>query len=227
MTRIIALSDSHGRHNEVVVPDGDVLVHAGDYASPKAGMDHHDASRFLAWFEAQPHEHKVFISGNHDGVSEAKPDLFAGLVAEHAPSCVYLRDSGATIAGLRFWGSPVTPTFYDWYWNRDRGAAIQAHWDLIPSDTEVLITHGPVAGIHDRASRHGFPGAFEDVGCVNLRDTITARLTDLRLHASGHVHPHGGKTTVRPGAPHACIYVNASVVNERYQYTHAPVQIDL
>ena len=28
--RIVAISDTHSRHNGIAVPDGDILIHAGD-----------------------------------------------------------------------------------------------------------------------------------------------------------------------------------------------------
>jgi len=55
---------------------------------------------------------------------------------------------GTTIEDLKFWGSPVQPEFFNWAFNRERGEDICKHWDLIPDDTDILITHGPAFGIH-------------------------------------------------------------------------------
>lgn len=46
------------------------------------------------------------------------------------------------IDGLKIWGSPIQHEFFNWAFNRKRGKEIKKHWDLIPSDTNILITHG-------------------------------------------------------------------------------------
>tara|TARA_Y100000296_G_C5174834_1_gene259491 strand:- start:2061 stop:2591 length:531 start_codon:yes stop_codon:yes gene_type:complete len=55
----------------------------------------------------------------------------------------YLNDSSITIDGIKFWGSPIQPWFHDWAFNRKRGNEIRKHWELIPTNTDVLLTHGP------------------------------------------------------------------------------------
>jgi 3',5'-cyclic AMP phosphodiesterase CpdA len=53
--RIVCVSDTHGRHREITVPDGDVLVHAGDltrYGRLDEARDVND------WLRTLPHRHK-------------------------------------------------------------------------------------------------------------------------------------------------------------------------
>jgi len=59
--RIVFISDTHGYHNLVTVPDGDVLVHCGDYTDPNFNEEN-----FNIWFKRQPHKHKICAEGNHD-----------------------------------------------------------------------------------------------------------------------------------------------------------------
>lgn len=200
---------SHGRHLNLDVPNADCLLHTGDYS--RRG-DKSDAIDFLRWLESQPHRHKVFTNGNHDGYSEDYPREFAELVAQYAPSCHYLCDSGVTIEGLRFWGSPVSPFFLDWWWNRQRGSDIQRHWDKIPGDTQVLVTHGPPLGRLDLIMPEY--GADRDLhqGCGNLRTTIDERLKSLRISAFSHLHYQGCQTEIVNGV----IYVNGAVVDDGY-----------
>ena len=203
---IVCISDTHGREELVTLPPGDLLLHAGDWGA--RGNEPH-AIGFLQWFESQPHPNKAFIAGNHSFFSENKKSQFAHLVGEYAPSCHYLCDSGVTLCGLRIWGSPVQPRFLDWAWNRDRGAAIKAHWDLIPLDTQVLITHGPPHGILDDVR-----GERASQGCRDLLDAVK-RLPELRLHVFGHLHLSGGCRVIEGSAT----FVNAAMVDEDYELT--------
>lgn len=168
---------------------------------------------FCDWFRVQPARHRVLIAGNHDWLFEKAP--------AHAKECVgegitYLEDSGATIDGLKFWGSPVQPWFLDWAFNRQRGADIRRHWDKIPLDTDVLVTHGPPEGVLDQS----WPGQSDHLGCEELCDAVQ-RVQPL-LHVFGHIHGSGGRIqfdTVRS--------VNASVLDEGYRVAHEPVIIEL
>lgn len=210
--KIVCLADTHGLHRRVQVPDGDVLVHAGDFTERGEPAE---VDNFLDWLEALPHEHKVFIAGNHEFYVEEQNEYFVEQV-KTIPRVAYLQDSGATIAGLRFWGSPVQPWFFQWAFNRHRGAEIREHWDLIPRDTQVLVTHGPPAGILDTNFRR------EHHGCEDLRVTID-NLDELRLHIFGHIHPPGGQAAKLGGK----CYVNAAICDERGYATRNPVVVEL
>ena len=61
--RIVAISDTHERHGNLVLPEGDVLVHAGDLT----GNGNMTALvRVAEWIQQQPFRHRVCIAGNHD-----------------------------------------------------------------------------------------------------------------------------------------------------------------
>ncbi|MEQ9323144.1 MAG: metallophosphatase domain-containing protein [Polyangiaceae bacterium] len=175
--RLIALADTHGYHDELVVPDGDVLVHAGDMTT-RGTLD--ELSAVGAFLAALPHRHKLVVAGNHDWGLQRDPD------AAHAAlgDVTYLRDAGVTLHGPRFWGSPWQPQFFDWAFNLPRGQPLAERWALIPEDTDVLITHGPPRGYGDRC----FDGRRE--GC----DDLLARLDVVRpsLHLFGHIHEDRG-----------------------------------
>lgn len=205
--RITFISDTHGQHEALQLPPADMLVHAGDFTGKGQQAE---VESFLEWLGAQPHTHKVFIAGNHDFLAERDPQLFQSLLP---PGVTYLNDSGLTLEGIRIWGSPIQPWFYDWAFNRRRGPDIARHWALIPDDTELLITHGPAWGILDQL-RHG-----ESVGCQDLLQRI--QQVKPRIHVSGHIHEAYGAQQV--GGVH---YINASVLDERYQLVNPPITLD-
>lgn len=209
MPRVVCISDTHGLHESVTLPDGDVLVHAGDFMN--YGRDPMEAVEFFGWFGAQKHPHKVLIAGNHDVYFEQYADVARRLLPEGVE---YLEDSGATVAGLKFWGTPVTPEFgIGWAFNRERGFAIRQHWRMIPTGTDVVITHGPPNGILDEVGR-------EHVGCEELRQ----RLDDVcpRLTVFGHIHSGYGRRDIGD-----LTFINASVCNERYRPVNEPQVVDI
>lgn len=218
MVKVIALSDTHGLHKKVNLPAGQILIHAGDWT---ASSDYASIREFLIWYEARPHQHKVLIAGNHETYVQANPEAFAGLLSDYAPSVIYLNDQSVELEGLKIHGSAWSPAFLNWAFNAERGPEIQAHWDMIPSDVDVLVTHGPAMGILDYID--GWDGPRQHVGCANLATTIQERLKTLRCHIGGHVHGPGGKTQMS----HGVLHVNASVVNEGYNLTNQPVEINL
>jgi Icc-related predicted phosphoesterase len=181
VVRIVAISDTHGHHAALdPLPEGDVLVHCGDITNVGERAVLEDFVGFLA---AQPHPHKVVIAGNHDWcfAREAEVEEAEALLRSEA---IYLFDSGVTVCGLRFYGSPWQPWFLDWAFNLRRGEELAAKWAQIPDDTDILLTHGPPANIGDRC--------FDErrVGCVDLR----ARIREVQplVHLFGHIHEAAG-----------------------------------
>lgn len=214
--RLVFISDTHGLHDHVRVPPADVLVHAGDFTND---IGQKSLREFLIWFERQPAPVKILVGGNHDGALEKWPDLARAMIAEYSPSAIYLQDSGCEIDGVKFWGSPMTPTFFDWFFNRNRGAQIKRHWDMIPDDTDVLITHGPARDILDLT----MDGTRE--GCGDLRDAV-ARVRP-KVHVFGHFHGAQGSVVLNhvDGSITHCF--NASICSEAYKPVNAPHQFTL
>lgn len=187
-----------------LLPGGPILVHSGDVSGRGSERE---IRLFLEWFSELPYAHKVLIAGNHDFFFEvASPDEVAALIAEY-PGITYLNESGAVIEGIKFWGSPITPYFHNWAFNRFHNE-IQKHWDLIPADVDVLITHGPPNGILDvvRYDR-------THVGCPKLREKV--REVKPQVHVFGHIHEGMGKHE-----EDGTVFINASVVDFRYELYH-------
>lgn len=207
--KFVTIADTHGKHSGLVVPEGDVLIHAGDISMKG---DSYEVENFLTWFDKQDFEHKIFIAGNHDFYFEREPDEN---VQQMIPSNVtYLNDSLTTIKGIKIWGSPISPWFFNWAFNRHRGDAIKRHWDLIPNDIDILITHGPVYQVLDRTL------SGQQVGCLDLLDKIQE--IQPKIHICGHIHEAYG-IEERFGIK----FINASVLNAKYQLTNSPVVFEL
>jgi Icc-related predicted phosphoesterase len=205
--RIVCISDTHMFHDKLVIPDGDVLVHAGDLCGHGTVAE---VQRFDTFLATLPHRHKVVIAGNHDWCFQREPEAARAALA-HA---TYLQDSGVVIDGLRFWGAPWQPEFLSWAFNLPLGPKLQEKWDLIPADTDVLVTHGPPFGVGDRC----FDG--REVGCPDLLAVIDR--IGPKLHVAGHIHEGYGE---RRRGPTLC--VNASSCDLRYRPVQPPIVVDL
>lgn len=208
--RLVLISDTHGL--EPRVPDGDVLIHAGDLTMTGTRSQVAAAG---AWLQSLPHRHKVVIAGNHDWLFERKP---ADAVAMLGAGITYLQDSATAIKGVKIYGSPVQPRFFDWAFNVDRGFAIRHYWDAIPADTDILVTHGPPMGVLDQAN----PALdTEHCGCEEL--LLAVKRVHPRIHIFGHIHGGYGKHETVFGT----VCYNASAVNEAYKLKNAPWVVEL
>jgi len=215
MPRIVCLSDTHNCNSQIDVPDGDILIHAGD-ATITGTVE--EVKRFNAWFAKLPHRHKIFVAGNHDWLFERNNELARTLLDT---KIIYLQDSETKIADLKIYGSPWQPRFYDWAFNLNRGYELAAKWKLIPDDVEILITHGPPNGILDLVPRHGWD---ENTGCEELLKRVQeiAGFGKLKLHVFGHIHCGYG-TEENFGVK----FVNASNCDEQYNPSQPPIVIDM
>jgi predicted phosphodiesterase len=201
--RLVLISDTHNQHGKIVLPKGDVLVHAGDFTM---GGTESEITAFAAWLDEQDFAHKIVVAGNHDFLFEREPELARSLLPADAH---YLQDSAVALAGLRFWGAPWQPWFMDWAFNLPRGPELARKWALIPQGIDVLITHGPPQGTGDVTV------TGESIGCADLAAAL-ARVRP-RLMVFGHVHEGHGVYGDR---------VNAAICDHRYRPVNPPIVVE-
>jgi len=204
--KFIAIADTHGFHRSLEIPAGDILVHAGDLTR-HGTLD--DVQEFNDFLGSLPHPHKIVIAGNHDICFE----IYRKACEELLTNCVYLQDQEVIIDGIKFYGSPWQPWFYDWAFNLERGPEIRAKWDLIPENTDVLITHGPPYGLGDLTARG------DSTGCQDLLEVIDQ--IKPKLHIFGHIHEGYGMTSNRDTT-----FINASSTDQMYRLINPPIAFD-
>jgi len=189
--RFVILSDTH-RSYEHPIPHGDVLIHAGDSELSASEMDN--------WATSHPHSHKIAVCGNMDSrLHRGKQEL---------RNVTYLQDSEISISGLKIYGSPWTPEFVGIFQLGDQDEA-KAVWERVPTDVDVLVSHGPPKGILDRTSRGIKVG---DEALLDMVESIKPR-----VHCFGHVHESYGTLKT----DHT-IFCNAAVFNG-----YAPIVVDV
>lgn len=236
MLKIVHISDTHGAkgHTHVIVPECDVLIHSGDIGGR---TNLYELTEFLVWFEKQPARKKIWVAGNHDLILDRKwverkkgeMDSVASMILEEQYQQVaavlaaydvnYLQDTDYVFEGIKFYGSPYTPSFHreHWAFNADRGKEINKVWAKIPSDTHVLITHGPCYGILDEVgNKYLLPGEDKHRGCEDLLDVIKNRLLHLKLHCSGHIHDNVGIVLKNVSNRRRVMFSNGAVLTNDY-----------
>jgi hypothetical protein len=223
------ISDTHNKHNQITedLPGGDLLIHSGDISS--MGY-HHELKAFYEWFDNIPnYTTKVFIAGNHDwGFLDARRYIFhkeahipqrTQELIDSYPHIPYLQDQPLQVQvqdqTVNLYGSPWQPEFFNWAFNLPRnGEGLREKWANIPSDTDILITHGPAYGYLDKVI-----GRTDNLGCELLADRI--KEISPKIHVCGHIHSGYGYTY--DGNTH---YVNASILDEGYNFTNRPLTIN-
>lgn len=218
--KILCISDTHNKHRQI--PERylenednsiDMIIHAGDMTG--RGYKN-EVLPFLDWYDQLNFKYKILIAGNHDFLFEQNPNEIKDML-KNRPTITYLNDSGVEIEGLKIWGSPVQPWFYNWAFNRV-DANIKPHWDIIPLDTDILIVHGGPKGVgYLNLTMEG-----EDVGCPYLFDKLS-ELKNLSLFVQGHIHEGNGVFQFADGVT----FINASVLNRRYEMQNRPYIITL
>ena len=229
--KIVLMSDSHGRHDNIYVlkdddllsnqetlnnitggvflpAEADMIIHGGDISM---GGYEYEIESFLKWYSLLPYKYKILISGNHDKLFEKQRGLSQELLKKY-PDIIYLESQEVIIEGIKIYGEPRQPTFgYGWVFNVDRGEKIKKYWDAVPDDIEVLVTHGPPYEILDLTARGGV------VGCVDLLNRIK-ELKSLKLCIFGHIHEDAGYQFIN-----GVHFINASVLNLQYQLQNRPM----
>lgn len=213
---LVCISDTHGSHDEVDIPEPpspeSVLIHCGDFDS---------GPKLEEWLNGPPmsaYKYKLVVCGNHDDThkkldekvmpivwdpNESKYEscLEASVQMQEAAgirktsvirSAVLLHNSGVTIGGHVFWGSPYhtadpgNTSSRNRNFERDEPTLKDEIFSLISNDTAVLITHCGPKGILDRSTY----GSAKNLGSSELltRVSDSGCMHALRLHVFGHVH---------------------------------------
>lgn len=220
--KIVCISDTHNQHEKLTLPEGDVLIHAGDWTGTGT---HKQIISFIRWFANQPHKHKILIAGNHETTLDlsfyqtnwsqfhSKYPIRAHELKSYVlreEGIIYLENYEAVIEGVKFYGSPVSPEFNGWAFGVERGEEIRRVWDQIPEDTDVLITHCPPYGYGDKLEND------VRVGCKDLLATI--KRIEPKVHIYGHIHNGYGTYEFN-----STKLINSASCDEHYQLVNPPI----
>jgi Icc-related predicted phosphoesterase len=235
MFRIVLISDTHNRHPNIYVlkpedsikskevlgnisggvflpSEADMVIHAGDMSNMG---EEYEVENFLKWFSSLPYKYKILIAGNHDWLFDIQRSIAQDML-KRFPDIIYLENDFVEIEmidggdKLKIWGSPITPWFHSWAFNKARGEDINRYWAHIPDDVDILVTHGPPKGILDMILEG------EQRGCEMLLERV--KKIRPKISCFGHIHEAYGHEFI--DGTH---FVNASVVNRRVQLQNRPI----
>lgn len=209
--KIVAISDTHGKWNKLKIPECDILISAGDY-SFKGEM--HMVRDFHKWLNKQEAGHIISVQGNHELWVEENFNIAKAIAVEECPAVHFMDEGLVEIEGLNIWCSAWTPYFHNWAWNAQRGEEIKKHWDRIPDDTDILVTHGPPMGILDELLRVDGEPSGQYVGCSDLMEAVKRIKPDL--HFFGHIHCGYGEKHLNGTS-----FYNAAICDEMYMPTNS------
>jgi Icc-related predicted phosphoesterase/nicotinic acid mononucleotide adenylyltransferase len=191
---IVHISDTHNKDYDDKIPPGDILIHSGDFSHRGKPEEF---QKFRDFLSRQPHRHKIVVCGNHEiGLDQLEHSQLIQLLGEDV---IILQDAAVTINGINFWGTAWNNSSHAWGVS---DVVLETKWRLIPSNTDVLITHIPPYGILDLAwqSSHTCDKICSQCGKSHPRynhwgDRSLAQVVDSRhipLHLFGHVHDEVG-----------------------------------
>merc|ERR1711963_579325 len=194
--RVVCVSDTHNRHGDLKIPEGDIFIHAGDITQRGTLPELQD---FNKWLVTLPHKHKIVIGGNHDEIL-LSPTINKN---EILSNCTYLEFSSISVYGWKIYGYPssiklfsspdasyLSGFLYSFLDYLKPYKAFQVHMrtkehndalSSIPSDCDILVSHGPPYGAGDLTSRGRMNGDKE------LRSIIDTQIKP-KYHIFGHIH---------------------------------------
>lgn len=215
--RLVCISDTHGKHHKLDLPDGDLLIHAGDFTSLGELTEVYS---FANWLKDQPHEKKIVVAGNHDKClsRRAGQENLMAKVSLNEEGIYYLEDQSVDIANKKIYGTPWSLQFGNWAFMGSEERLSMAY-EKIPDDVDIVVSHGPPYGILDELERP-LPGEDPNAGSKSLKKKIDNIRPDIVVF--GHVHEAYGE--FKDSNAH---YINASICNLDLNPNNDPIIVDL
>ena len=218
--RVWFISDTHCEHSQLEIPDVDLVIHCGDESnSGTVWVNERESRNFFDWFSGLEIVSKIFVPGNHSTAFEK------GMIrASDYPEIKFLVHEETEWMGLKIFGSPFTPQFFNWAYMKLR-PELEPLWQMIPYNTDILITHGPPKGILD-VTRDFNSGVPIHVGSKSLRRHVENRIKPM-IHAFGHIHDEQGISNFGKLIRQSTQYINCSVCDTGGDFKNQGLVIDI
>lgn len=220
--RIVCTSDTHFPFGRDLIPDGDVLIHAGDlmYRGDPGEWD----SR-LESFQMQPHKQKIYVPGNHDyypfhyrGIARSTLRRDAGVKLDDGNDGVVSLGKGS---GLNMLAIPYITGLPGWAYN------VEEDWltgwlrriDMSFITPNVVVSHSPPWRIRDAVSKYE---GKDNYGSTALNKWFYSLERKPKLWICGHIHDSYGVEEIE-----GCTFANVAMCNEQYKQVNPAMVFDL
>jgi Icc-related predicted phosphoesterase len=205
--KLFHFSDTHSFHNLLQVPECDIVIFSGDESNFKDPYQNlKEFNEFIVWYSELPITYKIFVAGNHSAA------IAKGLIKNQDfidKGIIYLENEYTYIKGLEIFGSPVTPTFGDWYFMKSRDKMDKFWSNVAPVD--IMVTHGPPKYILDLSENKDHK--LEFCGDKALYRHVVDRIKPS-LHLFGHCHSNPPIENAGILYRHGVYFSNGSVVDD-------------
>lgn len=222
--KIVSYSDSHGNLDIKIPKFIDLLLICGDISDCRGS--HHPTdqlywikNRFIPYIQDKAKD-IVLIPGNHDFCFEMlmeqyREDEFRKSLPKNIH---YLRDSMIEIGGMKIYGTPWTPPFYDWAFMAEENI-LDKKFSKIPEGIDILLSHGPALGLADTITE------LHDIGksCGSLSLLKHVQRVMPTYFFSGHIHSAEHKVNEYVYNNKVIKYANVSVLDEQYEPAYLPL----
>lgn len=205
--KIWTFSDTHTYHNQLNIPEADIVIFSGDESNnSNPYLNEVEARKFFEWYKVLPFKHKIYIPGNHSTAVSNKL-----IRREEYPELIWLEHETANVEGIKIFGSPYTPAYgKSWAYMRKRNQ-MKVVWDTLPNDIQILITHGPPKGILDLT--RDLDNNLVQAGCKSLFNKVLE--IEPAVHIFGHLHDESGIFNSGILEKFGIKFINASCLNHK------------
>jgi Icc-related predicted phosphoesterase len=240
----VAISDIHNNQDVLNLPEGDLLLVAGDMTDTAS---YKELSAFSSFLTNQKDKFRkiIIVPGNHEITFDEKFYLKSGeryhkplldnkkakeLLLSN-PNITYLEDSGCEFEGVKIWGTPWIPPIGKWAFSLPNSKFAKEIFGKIPEDTDILISHAPPFGVLDEVSHKGYEVDQktgkrvviidrESMGSKELRQ----RVMEVRpkLHVFGHVHEGNGQCQID-----GILFANVAIMTKEHKPENKPKLIEI
>lgn len=211
--KVLTLSDTCGYHNDMPVYENiDLLIYAGNCTNyHDLNVNQAEFASFFKWLYKYNAKYKVIIAGNHDAWARNPSNLEK--LKDYG--IIYLEHNSVEIEGLKIFGSPYTPVYYNWFFMRNKDE-LKALWKKIPNDTDIVITHGPPKGILDLV--YNKEDCLTQVGDEDLLNKVLE--IQPKYHIFGNIHNHLSIINQGMKFYKDITFINASCINDAFINKH-------
>lgn len=195
MKRIVHISDTHNKHEEIIIPSCDIVVHSGD-ATNSGSIN--EIISFINWFGNLDVKTKIFVPGNHDICVEKDFNVIGKMCRERNITCgvgthlSLITDEGKVLFGFFPWVLPIGRWSF-MKTEEEQERLLNLYQGI---DCDVFISHSPPKGINDSVSYYDILKGCQseyNLGSNAIFNHIMQ--SNIYLSLFGHVHECGGSST--------------------------------